>query len=330
MAGGEDSALALVFILAFSIFCFADKDDDLVFGFALSPLISSTSVGGRGTADAREMFEKMADEFRRRYGYAVTLKIYQAPKFLFKAFHDNTVDFAGMGRDTYLYARKAGVPVRALFTTAFTDRRKDQWCVWVHKNSHIRSVKQLQGRNFATFYPMFNSKKDSLPPEESYIYWVMTAKILLKNGVDVSFSNFFKNFHVLPVQWESVAYAVLPKQFDAFHSTTSGLHLLKTYDSGFSELVPVSCLDIPALHAGVYRKSVNPEILKIFKTIIQSPDRSDMAKEIQKKFKGLQAVLVQEKSYDVYDRWLQEARQKGWIRQFNEIMKSTPKPKQKT
>lgn len=330
MAGGKVSALAFVFILVISILSFAQKGKELVFGFALPPLIPATSVGGRGTADAREMFEKMADEFKHRYGYKVTLKIYQAPKFLFKAFQDKTVDFAGVGLDTFLYAKRAGIPLEVFFTTAFTDRQKDQWCVWVHKDSKIKTIKQLDGKTFATFYPMFNSKKDPLPPEESYIYWIMTRKILFKNGISISFKDFFKEFTVLPVQWESVAYAVLLKKFDAFHATKSGLHLLKQYDNGFSDIVPVSCLDIPALHAGVYRKDENPETVRIFKTVIQSPPESNLSKQINKEFKGLKAVPIQEKNYEVYDRWLEEAKQKGWLKQFNEIMKSTPKPKQKS
>lgn len=298
----------------------------LFWGVSNDPFIPGTSIAGKGTADVRELFEIVLDEFEKLYGYEVTAKFFPAPKFLFKAYQDKKVDVGVMRLHEYLYAKNHGLPVVPLYSGKFTS------CIYVHKDSKIKHVKDLKGKRFVDAFPQFMSKKDPLPPEESYIYWITIKKILLKHGIKAKFKDLFKEFRVLPVPNESIVYSVLLKKFDAFQSDSVLIQNLTNYDPGFSNLMKVSCLGTQTLAPFVYGKGLSPDVINAFKDYLLSPPKgSRLEKILIKEFKNvpMRAVPVHERDFDIYFAWLKEAKQKGWIDEFNEIMKNTPKPKTK-
>lgn len=174
------------------------------------------------------------------------------------------------------------------------------------------------------------SKKDVLPPKESYIYWIIIEKILQNGGAgNVRFNTFFKEFTALPIPLESVAYAVLLKKFDAFLSNEGYIRSLSNHDKSFSELVAVSCLDVAAGAPFVHRNDVPQDIIKKFKEVLLRPPATKTTKQLMKEFKGIKLFPVGEKDYGVYFKWLKEAEQKSWFKEFDDIMKATPKPAEK-
>ncbi len=321
--------LCLVFFLVFCFFLLASNAKEekvLAFGFSLNPMIRQTSFSGKDTADIRELVETMGADFEKNYGYMLTLKIYPAPKFLFKAFQDKTADVAASYLALYLAAKNKGMPVAPLLSFSTTGKKSAKWCLYAHKNSGLKNVKQLQGKRFLTDFPIFLSSKDSLPPKESYIYWIIFKKILIQSGVNKPFHDFLKEFKVLPIPAESVSYAVLLREFDVFLDAPANIQTLKNYDKGFSELVPMTCLDAPAGAPLIYRKDMPADIVEKLKNYLLPPQKGSQAEEILKKeFKGIRFFPASEKDYAVYFQWLKEAEKKGWIDEFDEIMKQTMK-----
>ncbi len=326
------AALFIVLSVLLVTFLFAGQKEKekaqktLVFGIAVEPFVPSTSLGGKGTADARELTEIILNEFQKLHGYSVNYKIFPAPKFHYNAFQDSTVDAGIMSLEQYLYAKNHGVPVVPLISGKFTP------CIYVHKDSKIKHVKDLKGKSFVDRLPEFNSKNDTLPPEESYIRWIMLKRILLKHGVRSPFADFFREFRLLPIPNESVAYSVLLKKFDAFLLDVVLIQSLKNYDPGFSDLVTVSCLNDPILVPLVYRKGLSQDVISSIKNYFLTPPKgSTLEKIFKKQLKNvsLQSLALSEKDFDIYFSWLKEAKQKGWIDEYNEIMKNTPMPAKK-
>lgn len=299
----------------------AKGEKELIMGFALSPFLVNTSFAGKGSAGAREIAQTVGDEFEKLYGYKLTLQIYPSPKFLFKALQTQQADFAFLSIALYLYAKNHGVPVHPLFVATTTGKKGQQDCVYVHKDSGIKNVQQLQGRVFARDFPVFLSKKDALPPKESYIYWIILKKMLIQNGVNKPFKDFFKEFKVIPVPVESTAYGVMIKMFDACLMAPPDLLALKLYDKGFSSLVPVARLENPMPAPFVYRDGLSPELLQKAKSYFFSPPKgSQLEKILKKAYKGFKLIPAEEKDYAMFFKWLKEAEQKAWLKEFDEIM----------
>lgn len=300
-----------------------------VFAVAGNPYVTHTSMGGKGTADLRSLFQLGAEEFKKQTGYTVTLKIFPASKFLYKAIQDKTVDVALLALPQYLYSINHGIPVKLYSSQGIQGKKGNKWCVYVHKSSQVKTIKHLEGKKFAIDFPLFNSKKELLPPMEGYIHWIVVKKILVKNGIHKPFREYFKEFKVLPVPYESVAYGVLLKHFDACQFMETNHVALKNYDPGFSELVPLDCLDISLSSPVVYRVGISPELLKAMRTFSAFVPKSKEVQDIRREFKGLESFPAKESHFAVYFQWLREAGQKGWIEEFNEIMKTVPKPVKK-
>lgn len=316
--------LKMLFVILLLVAMAQKGKKEIVFGISNDPFISVTSIGGKGTANVREFFEIMLDEFKKLYGYPVSYKISPAPKFLYKAYQDKKVDVGIMSLSQYLYAINHGIPVAPLFSGRFTS------CIYVRKDSNIKHVKGLKGKRFVGTFPQFMSKNDPLPPAESYIYWITIKKNLLKHGIKTKFKDLFKEFRVLPVPVESIAYSVLLKKFDAFQSDNILIRNLTKYDPAFSKLVKVSCLDTQIMTPFVYRKGIGLDVTKDFKNYLLSPPKgSRLEKVLTKELKNvpMPAAPVNEQDFNIYFAWLKEAKQKGWIDEFNEIMKKTPRPK---
>lgn len=313
----------------FSVFVWAKDDKDILLGFPLNPVIKQLSVVGKGAADMQEIFQNGAEEFKKLYGYTASMKIYPASKFLFQAVQNKEVDFVSAYLATFLYAANHNLPLKPLVSISTTGQKKGKYCIYVRKDSGIKSVKDLQGKRFVTGFPIFNSIKDELPPKESYIYWVLVRKILAGNGINKPFHVFFKELYVLPVPDESVAYAVLLKKFDVFDMPQSSFQAMKNYDKGFNDITPLACVESPAWAPLMVRTDVNPDIIKNVKNYFLSVNRGSQAKSISKEFKGIQFFSAEEKDYDSFFQWLKEAEQKGWLKEFDEIMKNMPKPRKK-
>lgn len=314
--------MCVVFVLSLTIK--AQKEEKkVVFGVAGNPFTPMTSLGGKGSADMREFFQIVTDEVKKYYGYEAELKIFPAPKFLLKAIKAKQVDFCFGYLGIYLYAKRIGMPVVPVFTTTVGGAKMDKECIYVRKASGIKNVKQLQGKPFVKDFPVFLSKKDSLPPKEGYMPWIFVKKILSQSGVNKRFKDFFKEFRVLPVPVESMVYSVLLKKFDATAVTPYYMQMLILYDKGFSELTPLSCVDFRGI-PWFYRKGVPEETLKtLLNYFFSPPPGSQLEKMLKKEYKSIKPVQVSEKDYDVLVQWLKEAEQKGWIDEFNGIMKET-------
>lgn len=316
--------LICTMLLCSAAFIDASEDKDLLFGLSPNPFVLLTSWGGKGTADAREIFEKIANEFKKLHSYNITLKIYTAPKFFFKAIEDKTADLGYMSLPTYLTAKRLNVPVKPLAAASLSSIKAEKYCVYVHKASSIEKIIQLEGKSFVMDFPAFVSRKEDKPVREGYIVWVILKKILQRNGVRETFMDFFGSFKVLSVPPESVAYSVLLKKFDALLSEAGFIRTLQNYDSGFSELRAVACMDAPAGSPFLIRRDLNPELVRFFKNYLLSPPKnSQLAMIMKKEYKGVRIYSVSENDYDEYFTWLREAEQKGWIDEFNEIIKET-------
>ena len=138
---------------------------------------------------------------------------------------------------------------------------------------------------------------------------------------------FFQEFRVIPVPPESVAYAVLLKNFDACEINPAAHQKLVKYDAGFAELMPVACVDLTVIGGVlVHREGVDPEMVKLFRNYILSPPKGSKMEKIRKESKNLQVHEVTDQDMAMYFKWLKEAEQKGWIAEFNDVMKTTPKP----
>lgn len=323
--------LALLFLSVLSFMTNAQrKEKEVIYGMALNPFVGMTSVLGKGMADMAEIAEELKEELKKKYGFTFTVKKFTALKFLVKAIKEEEVDIFGLPLSFYLYAIHASLPVRPLGVIGLKDKKEVAWCFYKHKDSKIGSIKQLQGKTLVVDFPVFLSKKDALPPKESYIYWVFIKKILLKAGFNKPFSDFFKEFRVLPIPGESVAYAVLLKRFDVFVAPEIDMELFKIYDQGFSDLVPLlPCVDVPVGAGGLYyRERVNPEIVQLAKDIFFSIGKTKTAQKFMKKqTREFKLYVVSGKDFQVFFQWLKEAEQKGWMNEFNAIMTQVMKEK---
>lgn len=314
---------ALWFLCAFFVFSFvlnAKEKNEIILGYAKNPLITMTSIVGKGTADAQELFSKLSDEMGKKYGVKLTLQLYPSPKFLFKAFQDKTADISAMYLSVFLSAKNLGIPVKPFLSYSSSGEKTFKYCVYTHKGSGIKNIQQLKGKRFVTEYPYVNSKKDALLPKESYIYWVIVKKILAQNGVHEPFAKFFKEFWVLPVPDDSVVYSVMLKRFDATYTSNAYLQTLINYDKGFSDLIPLSCMEMPAPPPLVQRMDLDADIAAKIRDYALHPPKTKMGKELQGEFKGIKFIPVEEKDYALYFQWLKEAEKKGWNKEFDEIM----------
>lgn len=71
----------------------------------------------------------------------------------------------------------------------------------------------------------------------------------------------------------------------------------------------------------MYRKDMPADIVQKLKNYLLPPQKGSQAEKILKKeFKGIRFFPASEKDYDIYFKWLKEAEQKGWIKEFDEIM----------
>lgn len=304
----------------------AAGEKEILVGYAPNPFIPQTSIISKGASDVRELFEKGSSEFKKLYGYTVSLKIFPAPKFLYKAFQDRAIDFAPTYLPMYLTAKNMGLPIKPFASYTTSGKKGGAYCIYIHKDSVLKDVKQLQGKSFAAELPIFSSKKDSLPPKESYLDWIGVKKILMKHGINKPLGEVFKDFKVLPVPPESVAYSVLLKKFDAFYTSESYFYAITEYDKGFSNLKPLSCLQVPVMDPAVYRKDVDPDMVAKVKNYLISPPKVSKAEKVKEEFNILKVYPVEEKDYQIYFQWLNEAKQKGWFDEFNTIMKNAPRP----
>lgn len=319
-----------LFLCVFSLSLRAKGKKEFIVGVALTPFVVNTSFAGKGSADMREIFQTGADEFEKLYGYTQTLKIYPSPKFLNKSFKEKTTHFASGILAAYLMAKSENLPVKPLFTISNTGSNIYTYCIFAHKDSGMKTLKDLKGKRFVTEYPLFVSKKEPLPPRESYIYWTMMKKILMKNNINVPFKTFFKEFNVIPVPSESVAYGVLLGKSDAFFNNTGYVKSLINYDKEFNKLIALSCMDASSGAPLYYLEGTSLDVAGKFKSYVLSPPSgSQLEKIFKKKFAGFGAYSVEEKYYDIYFKWLKEAEQKGWLKEFDEIMKNMPKPRKK-
>lgn len=146
------TAVVVLMAVIYSVHSATEKtkrDKELVVGFAPNPFVTQTSVGGRGMADTREMFQAFGDEFARVTGCTLSLKFYPAPKFLYNAIQEKNVD-VGIGfLEVYLTAIRLGIPVKLLAAWY-----RDEYCVWVHKDRKLKSLTQLKGKSFVTLFPI--------------------------------------------------------------------------------------------------------------------------------------------------------------------------------
>lgn len=322
--------LVVFFVLPLATKAQKKEKKVIVAGVAPNPMITATSAVGKGMADIREIVDTLSRELERLHGYSLELKFYPAPKFLFKALGDGSVDLSSFNVAGYLVAKEHAVPVKPFVTLGTKEKKGNTWCIYVHKDSGIKSISQLQGKRFVHDFPLFLSRKDALPPKGGYIYWVVIKKLLWKNSVKKPFMEFFKEFRVLHVPWESVAYSVLLRKFDAFAAPDYDIKSLIAYDKGFSDLVPLqTCLELPAGHVFVHRKDLNPQVVETIKKLFLLPPKTKNVEAMKKGLPELKLYPVREEDYALYFTWLKEAEQKGWLKEFDEIMKNTPLPKKK-
>ncbi len=263
-------ALALLCVLAAGFSFSASQENpggkNFIVGFSFNPMISQTSLGGKGTSDARAFLQETMKDIEKKYGYQAALKIYPSPKFLLKALQDGSAQFAGTYLAIYLYARTTGVPVKPFMAVSSTGKKTERVCIYARKSAGYKKVSDLRNKTFVAEYPMYLSKKEALPPEEGYLWWVLTKKILEKGGVKKPLKEFFKDYKVLAIPAESVAYSVLFKKFDAILLVERDRNVMQNYDKEFAQLVPVDCITVPANAPFVYSlKGSAPEMLNIMR-----------------------------------------------------------------
>ena len=59
-----------------------------------------------------------------------------------------------MSKDNYLIGKREGMPIEPLFVFSIgKQRNSERYCVYVHKNSNIKSIKDLRGRSIAILFP---------------------------------------------------------------------------------------------------------------------------------------------------------------------------------
>ncbi len=315
--------IGVVFLcIGFRLATLAQQKKDLVMGFSPNPRASQTSWAGRSTADVRAMFQVAADEFKKANGYGLSLKIFPGPKFMLKAFQQKEADLGAMSVGLFVLARRQNVSIKPLLSVSSAGGKNEKFCVYVHKKSGIKNIQQLQGKRYITDFPLFLSRKDVMPPKESYMEWVFLKRMLAAQNINKPLKSFFKELKVAPIPWESVAYSVVLRQYDAFHTYQFNLNSLKSYDKTFSDLAPVACIDAN-LGPLVVRKDISADVVNKLLSFIHNPPQNKETADMLKQWKATKAKIynITATDFDVYELWLQDAEKKGWVAEFEALMK---------
>lgn len=293
--------------------------------FIGAPSVKGGAAAGKSISHWQSMFDKLQAEIEKELKVHIGLKFVANNRVLYNELKKGNVHLAIFGPMEYIIAKKEGVPIKPYLALTMKGAQGGGICLYVHKDSGIKSIKDLKGKKLGIW------KAPALPPKgESWLTkgsdpsgledWIFARLAITKAGFNQPVNSFFGQVTVTPSQ-ESGLYVLVNKKFDAVVAKKYTWAAMEADNKQMDALKPLTCeggLEQPFVVA----QNVDPGLLKKFKNLIMNLSKNPTL-EKEWKSQGIAKVFEmkddKDSNYDIYRSWLKQAETKGWLDEFRQV-----------
>lgn len=290
--------------------------------FIGAPSIKGGAAAGKSISHWQNLFDKLKVRLEKELNVHLGLKIVPNTRVLFNELKKGNIHLAIFDPLGYIIAKKEGIPVKPYIALTPKGMTGGGICIYVHKDSGIKSVKELKGKKLgiwrAPSIPVKGANWLTKGSDPSGLEdWLFLRLALSKAGINQSIDSFFNPVTVVPSQ-ESGLYVLLNKKFDAVVAKKYTWVSMEFENKQMNNLKTVVC-DGGAGQPFVVHPSVDANSLKKFKSLFMNPALiPDIEKEL--KSQGLLKIFAfkddTDANYNIYRQWLKQAESKGWLEEF--------------
>lgn len=297
--------------------------------FIGAPSIKGGAAAGKSISHWQNLFDKLKVKIEKQLNAHLGLKIVANTRVLYNELKKGNIHLAIFDPMTYVIAKKEGIPVKPFIALTPKGITGGGICIYIRKDSGIKSVKELKGKKLGI------GKPPSVPPKgvnwltkgsdpSGLDDWLFLRLTLSKAGLNQTIESFFNPVTIVPSQ-ESGLYVLLNKKFDAAVARKYTWVSMEFENKKMNDLKPLVC-DGGAGQPFVVHPSVDADTLKKFKNLFFNPSQiPDIEKElkVQDFFKIFVFKDDKDSNYDVYRQWLKQGESKGWLEEFRAFAKKS-------
>lgn len=266
---------------------------------------------GKATGIANIIAEfqfKILNKLSKKLGIKFTLKFFDSPIKVGEEINKGRVDISGFTPLDYVRARETRVKITPIATYVVGGFEKEtQTCIFVKKDSKIKSISDLKGKPFAGTF--------------SSDGWIFLRKRLLRSGINAPPDKYFSLAKIS--EQVSAAYALITDNLSGFVTSQDMFQLfVKPLVGTLSrEIIPIDCEINKTINSPiVVREGMNEEIENKLQELILTSHKDPDFKEYRGVFKQYKLTFIPvtdeyyKSIYEIYE----EAKTRGWLSEWDE------------